>query len=281
MFKKNSRSTFQEQLRQKKRKKKGRKILLLCFALIICFSGMVYGLFFSPYFDIQTITVNGTDIVSSDKVKETINTLADEKTWGVFHNRNIFFFPVSYLQTNLFDTFPPIANVTISKKPHIIRLGSWNQKSELVIHISERPHTALSCDSEKCFIVDNNGVLFSSVPIESNTSSLRILESSISSDITLPQSLYSSDFIEFIKKIKKLSADEGVIFDSFSQVNDFGDIQARTANNYSVFFTMSQDAKKQVQILKELLSKMIQGDITKLDYINLRVENRAYYKLKE
>lgn len=280
MFKKNSRPTFQEQLRQKKRKKKGRKIFLWFFLLTISIAGIVYGLFFSPYFTIDKITVEGTDIISSQDVKQIVETVLTEKVWGVFATHNVFFFPVTETQDVIVKTFPPIKEIGIATKLHPIRIGSWNQKSEIVVRIIERPQTALTCDTSRCFFTDDNGVLFSPTASSSDMTLLHISESSIP-EKALPYVLYSSDFISFIKNIKVAGSDEGIAFNSFSRVNDFGDIQAYAADGYSVFFTMSQDAKKQVHILKEILSKMIQGDSAKLDYVNLRVENRAYYKLKE
>lgn len=280
MSKYRPRETFQEQLRHKKRKKKGRKILLWGFFSVICVSALIYFFFFSSYFIVQEINVDGTDLVSPDAVKQTISDTFSRKEWGVFAAGNVFFFPVDDAQNTLQKAFPPIAHVNISRRIHFVRIGSWVQKSALSVHVTERPKTALACDTAQCFFIDDDGVLFASAPFTSGASILRISETDLSG-IVLPTVKYSPDFISFIRNIKTSVADEGITFDSFARINEYGDVQAHTTGNYTVFLTMSQEPKKQARILKEILLKMVQDDITKLDYVDLRVENRAYYKLKQ
>ena len=280
MSKYHPRQTFQEQLRHKKRKRKERKILLWGIFSVICASAFVYFSFFSSYFTVQEIIVDGTDLVSPDAVRQTMSDMFSRKEWGVFTAGNIFFFPADDAQNALQKAFPPIAGVNISRNMHFVRIGSWTQKSALTVHITERPKTALVCDSTRCFFTDNDGVVFAPALIASGASVLRISETDLS-DIILPVQKYPADFISFIKNMKTAAAGEDIMFDSFARVNDYGDIQAHATGDYTVFVTMSQEPKKQARILKEILSKMVQGDVVKLDYVDLRVENRAYYKLKQ
>ncbi len=280
MLKNNSRQSFQDQLRQKKRKKKERKILLWGFFLIIWVSVLIYSLFFSSYFVIQKISVDGTDLVSADEVKNITSEMLNRKEWIIFNTNNLFFYPIQDAQNAIQKAFPPIAQVSIIRHFNPIRVGSWIKESELTVHVVERDKIALACDDVRCFFVDDNGIVFASAPMTYGASVMRISETDLSKTV-LPDSKYSKEFIAFIKGVKITSINDSIIFDSFSRLNDYGDIQAHTADNYTVFFTMSQDAKKQVRILKEILSKMVQGDIAKLEYVNLRVENRAYYKLRE
>lgn len=275
-----ARQTFQEQLRHKRRKRKERKILLWGFFSFACASAFIYLFFFSPYFTVQEVIVDGTDLVSPDAVRQTVTDMFTRKEWGVFRASNIFFFPAQDAQSALQKAFSPIAQVSISRNMHFVRIGSWNQKSALAVHITERPKTALACDSSQCFFTDDDGVLFAPALVASGASVLRISETDLSG-VVLPAQKYPADFISFIKNMKTTAAGEGVVFDSFARANDFGDVQTHTADNYTVFLTMSQEPKKQARILKEILSKMVQGDIAKLDYVDLRVENRAYYKLKQ
>jgi len=50
---------------------------------------------------------------------------------------------------------------------------------------------------------------------------------------------------------------------------------------WHILFDWSGDLEKQIKTLKLLLGEKIKKDRPNLDYIDLRIDGRAYYKLKE
>jgi len=67
----------------------------------------------------------------------------------------------------------------------------------------------------------------------------------------------------------------------FSFLNDDGDIEAQTDKGFKIIMTANGQAEEQARVIKSVLDNEIKDKISALDYIDLRVENRAYYKLRE
>ncbi|OGD33963.1 hypothetical protein A2988_00535 [Candidatus Azambacteria bacterium RIFCSPLOWO2_01_FULL_46_25] len=275
-------SGFQQRLREKKLRKKRRKILAYGFLFMLVVFSLSYFFLASGYFAVSDIRVEGADMASADDIKSAVESFFPQKYFFMLPARNVFLFPLHEAENKLQDMFPGVAQARITREFKPFRFAQGSQKSRLYVLITERPPAAVACDaSSRCFVADNAGVLFASTPAVSGASVTVILESDLSG-VVVPLKKYPSEFMDFIVRVKTAASDAaGITFDSFARMDEYGDVVAQSTGDFRVFFTMSQQADKQVQILKSILTKMVQGDIVKLDYVDLRVENRAYYKLKE
>lgn len=273
---------FQHRLREKKLKKKRKKIL--AYGALFAFIIISLGYFFlvGDYFTVSAVRVAGADMASDDDISRSVESFFPQKSFFIFRKSNVFLFPLHEAENTLHNAFPAIAEARIAREFKPFRFAKESQRSRLVVSVTERSRAAVACDaSQRCFITDDAGVLFAPTPLISGASVTMILENDLSG-VAVPLKKYSREFMDFIARVKTASFDAaGIAFDSFTRMGEYGDIEARTAGNFRILFTMSQSADTQVQILKSILTKMAQDDIAKLDYIDLRVENRAYYKLKE
>ncbi len=257
---------------QDKRKKKRRVRFFLYYFLAALF----YSVFFSGYFAIRHISFFGTEAIAENDARKAMDVIMDESALFWSYKRNIFLFSAASAERVLQKNFPRIETVHIVKK--------FFQRA-ITATITERQPAGITCgktENAPCFYFDKNGIVFDSAPIITGATVLLVKDDGLPPPSALPLAHYTKSAIIFMQDAKQAAYDiAGVTIASYSFLNEYGDIEAVTLNGYTILFTMERDFSPQVRVVKNLLTLEIKERVSKLDYIDLRVENRAYYKLKE
>ena len=110
---------------------------------------------------------------------------------------------------------------------------------------------------------------------------MKIIDDTINTDMILPNHKYLESQIWLIGFLKsKALAQNNITLRYFSFLNNHGDISAETTQGFKIFFNSQIVPAEQIKVLGGILDKEIKDQTSNLDYIDLRVENRAYYKFK-
>lgn len=267
---------IQRQLQQKRvRRRRVRFFFYLCLA-VSCIAAFLYFVFFSGYFLIQKISFYGGEVITAADAEKAMNLVLDEPVFLTLRRRNVFLFSTAAAERALVDYFPRIAAVRVSRKFFT---------KEIMVTITERQTAGIACgkkENSSCFYFDDSGVLFADAPVITGASVLVIKDDNLPPPAALPFGQYAKEAIAFIRDAKQATRDSaGVTILSFSFTNEYGDIEAVTLGGYAILFSMERDASSQARIVKNILAVEIKEQAEKLDYIDLRVENRVYYKLRE
>ena len=264
-----------DHLRQKRAHKQKKRLILYSSFFISIFIGFFYVLFFSGYCDVRSIAVSGTETIQADAVRAVVAIAFDERSMFIFSNKNFLFFPTHETARMVKEKFPAIDSIDVSRK-------IWGAK--VVVAIVERKPVGILCgklEQDACMYFDKGGVVFVVAPRIVGASVLRIEEESLGDITGVPAQKYSADAISFVTTAKRQVGEKtGITVETFMFLNEYGDVEARTQEGFLILFSMKQDAELQAQILKNLLAAEIKDQALNLEYIDLRVENRAYYKLK-
>lgn len=264
-----------DHIKQKRAHKQKRRLILYSSFFISVFIGAFYFLFFSGYCDVRTITVSGAEKIEEDAVRAVVASVFDGRSMFFFSNKNFLLFPTQETARALKEKFPVIDNVAVGRK-------IWGAK--VAVAIVEREPAGIVCgkkEQDACIYLDAGGVAFAVAPRIVGASVLRIEEDSLSAITGFPAQKYAKDAMDFIASVKRHAQERaGITIETFAFLNEYGDVEARTQEGFLVFFSMSQEAELQAQILKDLLVAEIKDQAPNLEYIDLRVEKRAYYKLK-
>ena len=90
----------------------------------------------------------------------------------------------------------------------------------------------------------------------------------------LKDQVFSSEIIDFIISLKEeFEIIKPISFDLFSKEN----LRVKTSKGIYINFNPTYPLESQIKNLRLLLNKEIK-DLSEIDYIDLRVEGRAYYK---
>lgn len=251
-----------------------RKVLLWILAL--AFLGTVfYALFFSSFLSIKEIDISGNGSVKTDAILSEARSLLSGKKLGLFKRDNFIILDGGGIKNDLLEKFKQIDSVAIDRK----------FPDKLEIRITERKTALILCSGDPCFVIDAGGSAFAPADFgadqfgENDLSVLRDLsQKPIDAGVSL-----DPDLLRFVADIKnRLKQDLGIgikqEIDTPALVS--GDIRVETDEGWKIFFNQNIGTDKEIEMLKTVLSNNIKDARSGLDYVDLRVDNKVYYKMK-
>jgi len=241
--------------KQKYRPKKNKKIFFIFTTLL--FLGIIYLLFFSPVFNIKEIIVLGNKKVSSEEIKN--NLIRD----------NIFLTNNKSIEDQLLKKIPEILELKINKNL---------LKRKLEINIKERETVGIICSIGTCFYFDENGIIFDDAPNTSG-SLIVVIQDNSGRNYEIGNKISEKTFIDTVLEINEnLFSEIGLRVSSFNiDSYPIEELKAVTTEGWYALFNLKKDTENQLLALKVALNEKIK-DRTGLQYIDLRIENRIYYK---
>lgn len=252
-------------------RKKGGKIKGVFVLILLLFLIGTYILFFSPLFKIRAIEILGNREIKAEEIRNN------------FSYKNIFLFTKERIKKDLIVKFPKISKLEIEKD---------FLKRKIDLKIEERKRRAIICQATetekageeesigKCFYIDNQGVIFENAPKTSGSLILLIKDYS-GENFSLRQDVFKKDFMNYILEIKN-----DLVLETNIKILDFRvfshpvkDLEVMTREGWVIIFDLHRNIKNQILSLKAALNEEInKEEIENLEYIDLRIENRIYYK---
>ncbi len=262
--------------KQKKRKRRRRYIslVLVLAAIGLLFTGAAWLVFRSPILRIQKIVVQGNSAVPSGDILALLqgNVLRGHPFWpSLLGIGNMLAWPATLPASDL-SYIPQLASLTLSKD-YLSRT--------ITADVTERQPFAIWCFTsgttvnESCYWFDDQGVLFERTFDTEGSLMFAIHDNSQKglglNDAILPDGLAPN----LISIIKVLTA-SGIQVNSIA-LNDLAlqEIDITTYEGPALYFSLRFPADDDLSILESLMAK---PNFTKLQYIDFRIENRAYYK---
>jgi len=133
-------------------------------------------------------------------------------------------------------------------------------------------------DTTDCFYIDKQGIVVETAPKISGGLVVLIQDYS-NREVKLYDKVLDSELINTILEIKDyLPTEIGLNATSFD-IDSYPTEKLRVVTNESwyILFSLRQEIKKQLLSLKVVLNEKIE-DRMSLQYVDLRIENRIYYK---
>lgn len=271
---------------KQKKKKRRRRSLFAVVAVLVAgslFIGVGWLLFYSPLFRIQSIVIQGNDAVASDSVMALLQSsvLADHSYFkSLFGAKNILIWP-SALTASQLKFIPQLASVTISKD-YLTRtitataterapVGTW-----CVVPDGGSDGAPSSFESgETCYWFDGQGVLFGKT-YDTQGSSIFVIHDYSQTGLGLGNAVLPAEFMPNLISIVDVLKASGVDVRE-AALKDIGlqEIDVTTYNGPDLYFSLRFPAANDLPVLQSL---MAQPNFAKLQYVDFRVENRAYYK---
>lgn len=246
----------------------------LFFCLIL---GLVYFLIFSPYFKIKNITIKGTEKISQDEILNLTNQVLSGSYLKIIPQNSLISFPAQKLKELLKEKIPSIKEVKITKKMPTVP----TQPFSLTMEIRERERAIVYCGEMKCFYLDEDGFAFEEAPEIYGGLSLTLKDNS-KREVKIKEIAINKDLVSFLSQVKEL-LEKSLSLSLLNFQIDFypsRDLTAITSEGWQIFFNPTGDSKAQVQSLEMVLEEKIKEQRNQLEYIDLRMANRIYYKLR-
>jgi cell division septal protein FtsQ len=240
-------------------------------------------LFFSPALEISQIEVvglEGEELGAGTKralKKQAADFFSDQK--GVFFGRNFLFFFPKQLEGQLRDQFKNLKEVRVTKQfPKSVRVEAQNR---------ERFITWCQVKRE-CFLVDQAGIIFyhlNKAPELEKKSQARVLEQAMSHEgeqFKVGQQFLDPGTVDLILEIALTKNQYDWQLDSIETPSWIAEqVQVKTNAGWKAYFSTKQNPQEQLAVLERVLQDEVGPEnLNQLEYVDLRIADRAVFKLK-
>jgi len=269
--------------RRKKRKgtriTKMRRLIIIIILLVLV---LAYVFLFSPIFKVRAVEVSGNKEITTEQIRES------------FSHKNIFLFSEEEIRNDLKNKFPKISKLEISKnltKRSVSLLIKERERLSIICRMGLREEEpSLTEDAEgrekvkECFYIDKTGFVFDEAP-ETSGSLIILIKDYSQNSFAIGDYMFKEKITNLIFRIKENLFSETNIkpldfnFTSFP----YTDLKVITSEGWYILFNLIKSAEAQIEALKTAFSsgpdqlRELRED-GELEYIDLRIENRIYYK---
>ncbi|MEK7088433.1 MAG: hypothetical protein AAB952_01715 [Patescibacteria group bacterium] len=229
-----------------------------------------------PFVVINNLTVSGNSLVAASDIIAAVKNILTDSYLGLFTKSNIFIYPEKTIRQTLTATFPAIKDIRGNIK-------SWQT---LQLSVEERAPFALWCrtiDATDCFYLDDDGLIFSTAAIFSDSIFLKFSGGQISaSSSPIGKNFLPSDefrrlnfFLDSLAPLNLMPA---------SLIAGVDEYQIYLKNGGRLIISIDDDLSKVLENLETILSSdnlkkaLARGGV--IDYIDLRYGNKIFYKFK-
>jgi len=288
-------STKVDQFCRNHQDKRAKKALIVLFLTLFLLAGLV-ALSRLQKFAITNIKVSGESVLTKNEIKSVVENELLGHYFFLFPKNNFFIYPKNKIELVLLDKLKRIEEINISK----------DDIHTILIQIKERSSKYMLCDvmkdekdQEDCYFVDSRGYVFAVAPHFSGNVYFRFYDVSgvgtttTSTGIIKENNLMGKNFVlleEFSNflRLKEDFSNNGLNPVSLSivskddaelQLEGIGEMNPkilfkRTANTDRIFTNFS------AAIGTEPLLSLYKNNFAKLLYIDLRFNNKVYYKFQ-
>ena len=264
--------------RQKKRKKRRNYIfgVLMFLGIYFVLLAIAWTAFRSPLFRVDTITVQGNASVPTSDIVTLLQSsaLRDHNIWkSLLGIRSMFIWPREFSPEDL-AFIPRLASGTIERD---------YVSHTITVTVTERRPFAIWClmpestgaADEQCFWFDNTGTLFART-FDTEGGTIIAVHDYAAENPGLLQKILPDPFVQNMISIVSVVGASGVDVKEMA-VRDLAlqEVDITTYNGPDIYFSLRFPADDDLSVLKDLMQKPGFG---KLQYVDFRVQNRAYYK---
>ncbi len=230
----------------------------------------LYFLFFSNFFTIQNVNLNGLTRTNYDDVLEIINNQRNQKKFFVFNQSNILVFSKSKLIKNL-DNKYDFAKIEIEK----------DYPANLNINIQEKSLALIWLEEEKYYNTDIDGYIISEVgALDIKKDIYPIIENRRGKLINGNQINFNQKEIDYSLKLfsEFINNTSGIKIEKFILDNDLNTVKVKSTEGPEIYFNIDEDIDKQIEKLIIIKNEKLKDDFPKKTYIDLRYGDRVYYR---
>lgn len=252
---------------------------IFTWILISGFVGVVgYVLFFSPFMMIDEISIRGEENLKKEDVLTVVESSLSGKYLDVLQKNNFILASKGNIKNDLRGKFKRIEDVAVAKE----------FPNKLAITIKEIRANLLFCSGDFCWVINERGKAFAKADFSANEfgeSSLVVLRDTNSKDITQEDIWLEEDLMRFVLDVKdglENGLNIGIKKECSTPAIISGDLRIETVQGWKIYLNKNLGSEKTLEMLKIILANNIdQEKRANLEYIDLRVNNKAYYKLKK
>lgn len=252
----------------------GRFLFWFCF--LAWLGVLVYVIFFSGFMEIKEVRISGNQFLESGAIQSKINERLSGKYFNLISKNNYLFIRGGRTGKILTESFKRIKQVELQKK----------FPSSVFINITERTTSLILCSSGSCYYIDEEGTAWQSVDFNSREfleNEFIVINERSGQAIPQGEQVIAKDFIDFTLALENLINEKKLAdIKRETQVPSLiaGTIEFATGQDWKLMFSNEWSAPEQISALENVLAKKIGDRRNELEYIDLRVKNKVFFKFR-
>ncbi len=245
---------------KKKKTLFGRRFFRRAFLFFLFFSLLSYFLFFSSFFQVKKISLQGSP-ENSKEINSLVESQAERKIL-FFTTGSIFSADTDSMEESVLKAFPSLAEVEIERK----------LPGTLEILAKKREKAVCLCWPPDCFVSDSRGILFEK---EAPSDLLKVVFPQGEAP-ALREKGIDDDLLSAVLQIEE-KLQETVALKEARPVSE-NRLDFLTSEGWEIYFNLGKDLDWQITELEAVLEKQISPEQREnLEYVDLRF-SRVFYK---
>jgi hypothetical protein len=266
---------------KKKRKNQRNFFLVIVISIVIAIAASAWWILFrSPVLKVRQVIVQGNDAVASSDVVALLDGVVLKEqgfTRSLFGTDNMLAWPNALTLSDL-AADPRLASVTLEKDylRHTVTAMITERKPLAIWCAIPKIDAALNPQGDElCYWFDVTGTMFQKA-FDTEGSVLFAVHDYSQGNAALGGKILPDIFIPNLVSILSVLKQSGLSMKEVALTDiSLQEIDVSTYNGPSVYFSLRFPAGEDLAVLQSL---MAQSGFNVLQYVDFRVENRAYYK---
>lgn len=252
-------------------RKANRFIKVFQFFILIIFIGGIGYILYSPILNIANIDIQVDNEILQKDIKSKSEDLIQAHNHWYYNNKNIFLARTDILDKELQKEFPQIKDITIKR--------TINRSLELNIQLRTPLFTI--CENTICFNISDDGVNIGNDSLSASLISLRGIAPKSRGEIVVSERemAWFKTILEVYNQIDGMKV-SAISIEQKADNRILG-VFVYTEQGYYIMLDLDTDIVYQAGALKQVFISQIPSEQRpNLQYIDLRVKDRVYYKFK-
>jgi len=244
------------------------KIIVVILAIAVAASG--WFLLYSGYFNIKNIEIKNEGRISIETINALINEQMASNLLVFLPQKNIWLFNKEELEKRLEAKYS-------FEKIQIIK----NLPNKLSVVLTEKQYALIWHEDDKYYYADNSGEIISETSVlDIKDKNYPLIDNLSSKKIDGNKTQIAQEDIDFVNNLFIKLQDYKNEFKVLSYIydNDVNTIKANIENGPKIFFNTQGNMDKQLEKAMLIKRDQLKNDFFKKEYINVRIEDRVYYK---
>lgn len=236
------------------------KIVIYCSV----FLAIIYAVVASPLLKIKKVEITGLQTLN----KDDINSQVEKILASSYLNQNIIFVSAGQINSQLKADNYQIAKAEIVRIPF----------NTLRIVVKEQKPSILWQSNGTLSIFTEDGRAYSGEPSEDLKSSLPTVVDTANLEVVAGEQVVSVGFLDFVNKLYKALPERNIKATKFEIKDTTTELFVTTQDGYVIRLDSTRPVGEQMTDLVTVLDLLKQQGKKPLEYIDLRINGKAFYK---
>lgn len=266
----------QHKRKQRKFSREKLRIMIVSIGFIVFLAACISAVRLS-YFQIQEIRVSGGGTEQdAQELRAAIGDLLSGSYAMVIPRRFIFGMGGQNLEQRLLATLPRFETISVTKRfPHTLSV-SYTKRTFFALLCND----AAKIDIHSCGYVDRTGFVYEDAPEASGSLILKIHSDLATVKVGTPaiDEATIKQMMLFGEDMQRIAGLRLTAYELTSQAPD--ELRVHVADGFTLIVKKEDNPETVLKILRTVLDQEIKDRRSKLDYIDLRLGNKVFFKLR-